>query len=46
MIWIFLLLLIAFVGLAYMAGRSLAVRRSQGVRSHSRPGQHGLYALI
>lgn len=46
MIWIFLLLLIAFVGLAYMAGRTLAVRRGRGVKSHSRPGQHGLYALI
>lgn len=46
MIWIFLLLLIAFVGLAYTAGRSLAVRRSRGAKSHSRPGQHGLYALI
>lgn len=46
MIWIFLLLLIAFSGLAYWGGRRLAVRRSAGVRSHSRPGQHGFYALI
>ncbi len=46
MIWIFLLLLIAFAVLAYVAGRALAVRRSQGAKSHSRPGQHGLYALI
>lgn len=46
MIWIFLLLLIAFVVMAYVAGRALAVRRSRGAKSHSRPGQHGLYALI
>ena len=46
MIWIFLLLLIAFSGLAYLGGRRLATRRSAGVRAHSRPGQHGLYALI
>ncbi|WP_292033050.1 MULTISPECIES: phosphate ABC transporter permease subunit PstC [unclassified Brevundimonas] len=46
MIWIFLLLLIAFSGLAYLGGRRLAARRSLGVRAHSRPGQHGLYALI
>ena len=46
MIWIFLLLLIAFSVLAYLGGRRLAVRRSLGVRAHSRPGQHGLYALI
>ncbi len=46
MIWIFLLLLIAFTVLAYAAGRALAVRRSRGAKSHSRPGQHGLYALI
>ena len=46
MIWIFLLLLIAFAVLAYVAGRALAVRRSHGAKSHSRPGQHGLYALI
>ena len=46
MIWIFLLLLIAFSVLAYLGGRRLATRRSAGVRAHSRPGQHGLYALI
>ena len=46
MIWIFLLLLIAFSGLAYLGGRRLATSRSAGVRAHSRPGQHGLYALI
>ncbi|WP_427791383.1 phosphate ABC transporter permease subunit PstC [Brevundimonas diminuta] len=46
MIWIFLLLLVAFAVLAYLAGRATAVRRGQGVKSHSRPGQHGLYALI
>ena len=46
MIWIFLLLLIAFSGLAYLGGRALATRRGAGVRAHSRPGQHGLYALI
>ena len=46
MIWIFLLLLIAFSVLAYLGGRRLATRRSAGVKAHSRPGQHGLYALI
>ena len=46
MLWIFLLLLIAFSGLAYLGGRVLATRRSAGVKAHSRPGQHGLYALI
>ena len=46
MLWIFLLLLIGFCGLAYWAGRRLAVRRSQTQRAHSRPGQHGFYALI
>ena len=46
MIWIFLLLLIAFSGLAYLGGRALATRRSAGAKAHSRPGQHGLYALI
>lgn len=46
MIWIFLLLLIAFSVLAYVGGRMLALRRGAGTKSHSRPGQHGLYALI
>ncbi|WP_409020264.1 phosphate ABC transporter permease subunit PstC [Brevundimonas vesicularis] len=46
MLWIFLLLLIGFCGLAYTAGRSLAVRRSRDQRAHSRPRQHGFYALI
>ncbi|AYG95303.1 phosphate ABC transporter permease subunit PstC [Brevundimonas naejangsanensis] len=46
MIWIFLLLLTAFSVLAYVGGRMLALRRGAGTKSHSRPGQHGLYALI
>jgi phosphate transport system permease protein len=46
MFWILLLLLLGFCALAFVVGRSLAVRRSNSVRAHSRPNQHGLYALI
>ena len=46
MIWLFLLVLAAVSGAAYYGGRRLATRRGQGVQSHSRPGQHGAYALI
>jgi len=46
MFWILLLLLLGFCALAFVAGRSLAVRRSKTERAHSRPNQHGFYALI
>lgn len=46
MFWILLLLLLGFSALAFVAGRGLAVRRSQSERAHSRPNQHGFYALI
>ncbi|WP_312127610.1 phosphate ABC transporter permease subunit PstC [Brevundimonas sp.] len=46
MTWIFLLLMAAFAVLSFWGGRRLAIRRSQGTRAHSRPGQHGMYALI
>lgn len=46
MTWIFLIFMAVFAVLSYLGGRRLAVRRSQGVKPHSRPGQHGLYAMI
>jgi phosphate transport system permease protein len=46
MIWLSFLVLAAFSALAFVAGRGLARRRAGAVRSHSRPGQHGAYALI
>jgi len=48
MIWFYLLLLIALSVLAFIGGRGLAVKRvaASGVKPHSRPTQHGLYALI
>lgn len=46
MFWILLLLLLGFCALAFVAGRSLAVRRTKTERAHSRPNQHGFYALI
>lgn len=46
MIWIYLLILVALAAAAYLGGRTLARRRSVGARPHSRPGQHGAYALI
>jgi phosphate transport system permease protein len=48
MIWFFLLVVIALSALAFIGGRGLAARRAaaKGVKSHSRPAQHGLYALI
>lgn len=46
MIWIYLLVIIALGAAAYLGGRELARRRSIGARPHSRPGQHGAYALI
>ncbi|MBD3838700.1 phosphate ABC transporter permease family protein, partial [Brevundimonas sp.] len=46
MIWIYLLILVALSVAAYLGGRALAVRRAVGAKPHSRPGQHGAYALI
>jgi len=48
MIWFFLLVVVALSALAFFGGRGLAARRAaaKGVRAHSRPTQHGLYALI
>ena len=46
MTWLFPPLLIVAAVLAYGGGRTLARRRQQGTRAHSRPGQHGAYALI
>ena len=46
MIWIYLLILVALSAAAFLGGRALARRRAIGAKSHSRPGQHGAYALI
>jgi phosphate transport system permease protein len=46
MTWLFLPILIAAAVAAYLGGRGLARRRGEGQRPHSRPGQHGAYALI
>jgi|SRR6478672_4520555 len=46
MTWLFLPILIAAAVIAYLGGRRLARRRGEGQRPHSRPGQHGAYALI
>ena len=50
MTWLFLPILIAAAVAAYIGGRTMARRRGEGLpageRSHSRPGQHGTYALI
>ena len=46
MTWLFLPILIAAAVVAYLGGRGLARRRGEGQRAHSRPGQHGAYALI
>ncbi|GAA0654086.1 phosphate ABC transporter permease subunit PstC [Brevundimonas lenta] len=46
MTWLFLPILIAAAVAAFLGGRALARRRSEGQRAHSRPGQHGAYALI
>ncbi|MBU2272459.1 MAG: phosphate ABC transporter permease family protein, partial [Alphaproteobacteria bacterium] len=46
MTWLFLPLLIVVAVVAFLGGRAIARRRQQGVRAHSRPGQHGAYALI
>ncbi len=46
MTWFFLPILLVAAALAYGAGRALARRRGAGQPSHSRPSQHGAYALI
>ncbi|WOB77224.1 phosphate ABC transporter permease subunit PstC [Brevundimonas nasdae] len=46
MIWIYLLILVALSAAAFLGGRTLARRRAIGAKPHSRPGQHGAYALI
>jgi len=50
MTWLFLPILIAAAAAAWFGGQSLAMRRGRGLpakqRPHSRPGQHGAYALI
>ena len=46
MTWLFLPILIAAAVAAFLGGRALARRRSAGVRAHSRPSQHGAWALI
>lgn len=46
MIWIYLLILVALSAAAFLSGRTLARRRAIGAKPHSRPGQHGAYALI
>ena len=46
MTWLFLPILIAAAVAAYVGGRAVARRRGEGERPHSRPGQHGAYALI
>lgn len=46
MIW-FLIPVVAVLALvAYAAGLAVAKRRAEGVKAHSRPQQHGYYALI
>jgi phosphate transport system permease protein len=48
MLWIFLLILTALAVSGFFGARALSRRRATaaGVRSHSRPNQHGYYALI
>lgn len=46
MTWLFLPILIAAAVAAYVGARGLARRRGEGRKAHSRPGQHGAYALI
>ncbi|MGZ9099941.1 MAG: phosphate ABC transporter permease family protein, partial [Brevundimonas sp.] len=50
MTWLLLPILIAVALAAYVGGRALARRRGAaleaGTRPHSRPGQHGAYAVI
>jgi phosphate transport system permease protein len=46
MTWLLLPILLAAAVLAFVAGRALARRRGLGRKTHSRPAQHGAYALI
>lgn len=46
MTWLLLPILIIAAAASYFGARALARRRSQGQAAHSRPGQHGAYALI
>ena len=46
MTWLFLPILIVAAASAWLGGRMLATRRQQGAKAHSRPGQHGAYAMI
>ena len=46
MTWLFLPILIAAAVAAYFGARKLASLRARGERAHSRPAQHGAYALI
>ena len=46
MTWLFLPILIAAAVAAYFGGRALAARRAKTQKAHSRPAQHGAYALI
>ena len=48
MLWFYAPILIALSALAFFGGRRLADRRAKaaGVKAHSRPSQHGFYALI
>ena len=46
MTWLFLPLLLIAVIAAWFVGSAVARRRGEGQRPHSRPAQHGAYALI
>ncbi len=46
MTWLFLPLLLIAAIAAWFVGSAVARRRGEGQRAHSRPAQHGAYALI
>lgn len=46
MTWLLLPILILAALASYFGARALARRRAKGQTAHSRPGQHGAYALI
>ncbi|HEY0104058.1 MAG TPA: phosphate ABC transporter permease subunit PstC [Brevundimonas sp.] len=46
MTWLLLPILIVAALASYFGARALARRRAKGQAAHSRPGQHGAYALI
>ena len=46
MIWFLIPVVAVMAVVAYAAGLALAKRRAEGVQPHSRPQQHGYYALI